>query len=127
VIASDGSLSIALTIDGSDLSVGRVNGLLTITSNDPDEGTIDVPLALKLTLPESKLTASDGSGNGFGRSVSVDGKIAIVGAPRDHDNGSSSGAAYLFRWDGTTWLAEGKLRCWLAMGLGVTISAIQSR
>ncbi|MCH8879726.1 MAG: FG-GAP repeat protein [Planctomycetes bacterium] len=44
-----------------------------------------------------KLTASDASAFAkFGRSVSISGGIAIVGAPWDNDEGSVSGSAYLF-------------------------------
>jgi hypothetical protein len=54
-------------------------------------------------LPETtfrsllKLVASDTADNSsFGMSSSVDGDLAIVGAPGDDVNGSNSGAAYLF-------------------------------
>jgi len=45
----------------------------------------------------AKLTASDGAvADEFGRSVSVDGDTAVVGAWGDDDNGSNSGSAYVF-------------------------------
>ena len=45
-----------------------------------------------------KLTASDGSyRDRFGRSVSISGDTAIVGAYQDDDNGIGSGSAYIFR------------------------------
>ncbi len=44
-----------------------------------------------------KLTPDDGAaGNNFGRSVSIAGDMALVGASRDDDNGFRSGSAYLF-------------------------------
>ncbi len=44
-----------------------------------------------------KLAASDAAlGDHFGRSVAMSGDYAIVGAPADDDNGSSSGSAYIF-------------------------------
>jgi hypothetical protein len=44
-----------------------------------------------------KLLAGDGAaGDWFGRSVSISGYTAIVGAPYDDDNGNSSGSAYVF-------------------------------
>ena len=59
---------------------------------------------------EHKLTASDGgSGDLFGRDVSIYGDIALVGAYGDDENGNSSGSAYVFRWDGSTWNEEHKL------------------
>ena len=45
----------------------------------------------------AKLLPDDGVANDeFGRSVAISGSIAIVGAHRNDDNGSSSGSAYLF-------------------------------
>ena len=45
-----------------------------------------------------KLTASDSvTGDGFGLAVSVSGDVAVIGASWHSDNGSSSGAAYVFK------------------------------
>ncbi|MHC5113354.1 MAG: FG-GAP repeat protein [Planctomycetota bacterium] len=56
------------------------------------------------------LVADDGaSGDDFGAAVSIDGIIAVVGAPEDDDAGSSSGAAYAYRFDGAEWAQEQKL------------------
>ena len=61
-------------------------------------------------VEESKLTASDGAaGDYFGRSVSISGDYALIGAWRDDDNGSSSGSAYVFIRSGTTWTEQAKL------------------
>ena len=60
---------------------------------------------------KQKLKASDGSaGDNFGRSVSVNGDLAVVGAHWDDDDGSRSGSAYVFRRAGSEWLQEQKLR-----------------
>jgi hypothetical protein len=57
-----------------------------------------------------KLTASDGAADDyFGYSVSVSGDYAIVGAYYDDDNGSNSGSAYIFFFDGTSWSEQAKL------------------
>ncbi len=46
---------------------------------------------------DHKLLADDGAlGDIFGKSVAVDGGVAIVGAYLDDDNGTDSGSAYLF-------------------------------
>ena len=59
---------------------------------------------------ESKITASDGAiDDRFGRSVSIQGDAAVVGAIWDDDNGIDSGSAYVFRFDGTTWNQEAKI------------------
>jgi len=57
-----------------------------------------------------KLTAADGSeDDSFGSSVSISGDFAIVGALGDDDKGNSSGSAYIFKWDGTSWIQQQKL------------------
>jgi len=59
---------------------------------------------------ESKLLASDGANGAlFGWSVSISGDTALVGAHKDDDNGTNSGSAYVFRFDGTQWVEEQKL------------------
>lgn len=47
-----------------------------------------------------KIVAPDrAEGDRFGSSVSLDGNIAIIGAPGDDDNGSGSGSAYVYNID----------------------------
>jgi hypothetical protein len=61
-------------------------------------------------LEEAKLLASDGAtGDEFGFSVSVNGDVAVVGARGDDDNGGTSGSAYVYRRDGSSWGQEAKL------------------
>ena len=62
-------------------------------------------------IQEQKLVASDGDdGDIFGWSVSLDGDVALVGAPVD-DVGPlwNAGSAYVFRFDGKQWIEEQKL------------------
>jgi hypothetical protein len=57
-----------------------------------------------------RLTASDASaGKNFGRSVAVSGDTIIVGATPLSDTTPETGAAYIYRWTGTTWGEEAKL------------------
>ena len=68
-------------------------------------------------VQQAKLLAVDGlPGNDFGRSVALDGNLALVGCPRDQ--GTGQGSAYVFRRDdqGTpadpsddTWVQQAKL------------------
>jgi hypothetical protein len=61
-------------------------------------------------VEEQKLTASDAAADDeFGFSVSASGNVAVVGAHQDDDNGAQSGSAYVYRFDGTTWVQEQKL------------------
>ena len=61
-----------------------------------------------------KILASDGAAiDYFGQSVSISGtpgnEVAIVGAYEDDDNGTDSGSAYVYRFNGVNWVEEQKL------------------
>ena len=59
---------------------------------------------------ETELHASDGAENDwFGQSVAINNDRAIIGAHQDDDNGSGSGSAYIFKWNGSAWVQEAKL------------------
>ena len=59
---------------------------------------------------DAMLAADDGAANDFfGGSVAVDGDTILVGANGDDDNGSKSGAIYLFERGGNTWVQQAKL------------------
>jgi hypothetical protein len=54
--------------------------------------------------------ASDGEfADYFGGSVSISGDAAVIGAYTDDDNGYNAGSAYLFHFDGNTWVEQTKL------------------
>jgi hypothetical protein len=80
---------------------------------------------------EQKLLASDGAGGDmFGLSVALAGDVAVIGAPRNDDAGSNSGSAYVFRFDGDSWVEEQKLvapdgASWDALGTSVGLSGGQ--
>jgi hypothetical protein len=58
----------------------------------------------------TKLTASDGvSGDFFGTSVSITNDYLIIGASGDDNNGTSTGAAYIFKRNGEDWIEQVKL------------------
>jgi len=62
------------------------------------------------TIYPYKLLASDGTWNDwFGYSVAVDGDTVVVGAIGDNDNGNTSGSAYIYQFDGSSWI-ETKIR-----------------
>ncbi|MBI1784737.1 hypothetical protein HYR69_06290 [Candidatus Sumerlaeota bacterium] len=64
-----------------------------------------------LWVEEARLTASDGlAGDEFGFWVSIKGSVAVIGALWD-DIGANvdQGSAYVFRYNGTTWVQEQKL------------------
>ena len=57
-----------------------------------------------------KLKAFDAASfDHFGWKVSMSGTVAVLGAYADDDAGTSSGSAYVFRFDGAQWQHEQKL------------------
>lgn len=48
-------------------------------------------------------------GNQFGFAVAVDGNVALVGARGDDSLGDQSGASYVFRFNGASWVQEATL------------------
>lgn len=88
-------------------------------------------------VEEAKLTSSDVEEfDYFGFSVAISGEVAIVSAPRDGVNGGychdppqrncTVGSAYVFRFDGSTWIEEAKLMAtdgasWRLFGTQVAI------
>ena len=59
---------------------------------------------------EQRLVAGDVmAGDNFAYSVAVSDNLAVVGAPLSEVAGVGSGAAYVFRFDGTDWVEEHKL------------------
>ncbi len=58
----------------------------------------------------AKLVAADAAAEDqLGYAVALDGAYARVGAPQDDDAGANSGAAYVFRQVGSTWVQDAKL------------------
>ncbi len=62
---------------------------------------------------QAKLIASDGTDRAlFGNSVSIKGDYAVIGAKGDDENGTNSGAAYIFEREGAGWVQKTKLTAW---------------
>ena len=59
---------------------------------------------------QAKLTAADATATDlFGRSVSISGNTAVIGAIQDDDAGTNSGSAYIFVFAGGVWTQQAKL------------------
>ena len=63
-----------------------------------------------LWAEEQILTASDGTADDrFGGAIAISGDVAVIGASGAEGNSANSGAAYVFRYDGVSWVEEQKL------------------
>lgn len=111
--ASDGAASDffgdSVAVAGDRLVVGA---RLDDTPRGSNTGSVYVFVrAGSLWVQEAKLVASDGTPNdNFGRSVAISGDRIVVGAySSDTISGSDTGAAYVFRLVGSSWVQEAKL------------------
>jgi hypothetical protein len=98
----------ALSISGDALIVGASAD----NEVSPSAGAAYVFREIGSTwVQESKLIANDATADDFmGTSVDISGDLAIAGSPFDDDHAVASGSAYVFRFDGSEWLAVGKLQ-----------------
>ncbi|ETR69424.1 MAG: hypothetical protein OMM_03943 [Candidatus Magnetoglobus multicellularis str. Araruama] len=84
--------------------------IITLTVTDAFGITDTQSFVYNLTLPEQKVVADDGALNDyFGNDMGISSNYAIIGAHADDDNGTSSGAAYIFTYDVTGWKQSIKL------------------
>ena len=96
----------SVAISGSTAIVGAVLD----DDNGPSSGSAYIYQFDGNAWQETKITPSDGVGNDqFGYSVAISGNTAIVGAIFDDDNGTSSGSAYIYQFDGNAWQETKKI------------------
>ncbi len=100
----------AFDADGKQLSASMQasSGELSI---EVDVADARYPIVIDpIWMEQEKLIASTASALGwFGHSISVFGDTAVIGMPRDGDNGTDSGSAYVFFRNGTIWETQQKL------------------
>ena len=112
VTASDPALN---DIFGSSVSIFEVYAIVGAPNHDENNvsnsGAAYVYKYNGTTwIQEFKLLPSVGAANDlFGTSVSIYGEYAVVGAPNLENNGTTPGAAYVFKRTGTSWVQEEKL------------------
>ena len=109
LLASDGAsndyfgYSVSVSSDGTTAIVGARYD----DDNGSSSGSAYIYSLVKGIWQETKLLASDGASDdwfGFSVSISSDGSTAIVGAYGDDDNGSQSGSACIYHFDGSSWI-----------------------
>ena len=85
-------------------SINNKRGIISFENNNVQ------PCSLENWNEIQILLASDGEINDqFGGCVSIDGDYAVIGALGDDDYGEASGAAYVFKRSGSTWIEQHKL------------------
>ena len=114
LLASDGQgndhFGHAVAIDGDTALVGAVTDDHNAIINAGSAYVFRFDPNTSSWIEEQKLFASDGAmDDGFGKRVAISGEVALISAPGDDDNGSQSGSAYVFRFDGSCWVEEQKL------------------
>ena len=109
-----------ISIGAADDNMGKsvqINGDIVISGSSKDDergSNAGAAHIFRKTVngwkQETRLLASDGEKyDYFGCAVDISGNLAIVGAYGDDDNGSKSGSAYLYRYNGTSWIEEKKI------------------
>ncbi len=91
-----------------------LDGDTALIGSDPELGTAGAAYVFRfdgsMWVEEQRLSASDGGlRDRFARSVSLAGDLAVIGAPDHGEDVRESGAAYVFRFDGSSWVEEQKL------------------
>ena len=99
---------------GSSVSISEDYAIIGASGDDDkggNSGSVYIFTRSGISWTEqAKLTASDGAASdAFGRSVSISGDYAIIGASSDDDKGFNSGSAYIFARSGTNWTNQAKL------------------
>jgi hypothetical protein len=111
LVAKDGKpgdyFGISVAVAGDRLIVGAAEA----AANGVKTGAAYIyERANKVWTLKAKLAPSTGAaGDQFGYAVALEGNVAIVGAPQSDAIGSDGGAAYVFKYNGTTWQETAKL------------------
>lgn len=72
-------------------------------------GTIPIQNVFAITETQKLMGSDAAADDHFGRSVSISGDTAIVGAPQDDHLLGDSGSDYIFNFDGTNWVETAEL------------------
>ncbi len=99
-----GHFGVSAAIHGSVIAVGAVREMFA-EANEAGAVFVFRPQGGVWTQEQKLVGSSPLAGDGFGYSVSVDVNQIAVGAPAN----TPHGAAYVFRWNGASWVQEQKL------------------
>ena len=100
--ASDDEFGESVSISGDKAIVGAWK--------DDGTGSAYIYIYSGSSWDKYKITASDAASNDrFGGSVSISGDKAIVGAFLNDDDETNAGSAYIYKYNGSSWVQEQKL------------------
>lgn len=113
LVAKDGKpndyYGISVAIHGDRILVGAVQALNS-TIRTGAVYAYERGLDKKWTLVQKIVPPPGGEAEDyFGYAVALEGNVAVIGAPQRDDIAFDSGAAYVFRHDGTQWVQQAKL------------------
>ena len=93
---------------GTSVSVSGNFAIVSSPFKTSTQGRVYIFEYVNSTWTEKQiLLASDKANDDlFGISVGISGNYAIIGAHGNDDNGSISGSAYIFEYDGSTWIEK---------------------
>ena len=95
--------------DATDRAAGVQNAGAVYVYRRDDNGT-PADRDDDIWIQQAKLSAiGPADGDELGSSVSISGDVVLAGAPFRAAGGSGSGAAYVFRYDGSAWSQEGTI------------------
>ncbi|MBK6939758.1 MAG: hypothetical protein IPH13_06035 [Planctomycetes bacterium] len=106
----------AMSADGDTLAIGDLNQTRTYVVSKSGAGW---------TSPTLILPTDSSAFSNFGQSVSLEGNTLVVGAYTAVGGQNSSGAAYVFAFDGNTWIQRAKLTdpsSTVSVGVGHSVS-----
>ena len=104
----DGIVQVAFTANNYCQRSGTITVEATGAFNSPK--ILDVTQTASGTEEEVKIEPADLQAyDYFGTSVAIDGNYAIVGNYGDDDKGNLAGSAYIFEYNGITWIRKAKL------------------
>src|SRR5262245_23412850 len=97
------TLGVAVILDGNRIFAGS-------PSADSGHGRVFVFEKIGIDWVLTTEIAPNDTTTGFGGSLALDGNVLVVGAPNDSEAGDQAGAAYVLRWNGSSWVHEQKLK-----------------
>jgi len=114
LIAKDGAASDQM---GGKVAISGDTTIIGAIRNDDPSNGVDTGAAYvfvrsgKQWIQQAKLIANDAAeGDSLGWSIAISGDFAVVGAPKDDDNGKDSGSVYFFKRDGAKWSQQAKIK-----------------